>query len=123
MKIKESIITVRTEDLSNANELYITKLIQIIQFLGRSNSPVKFMFPKFTNFLADEMQQPIIKQYLDSCNKNATYTSINSCDSFLQALDKFYSNNANTRIKKKSFYYIYWRVNFCCQKRNTWYFH
>ena len=72
MKIEESISAVRIEHHSNANELYITKLIQIVQFLGRNNLPVKFMFPKFINFLADEMQEPIIKQYHDSCNKNAT---------------------------------------------------
>ena len=58
------------------------------------------MFPKFCNFLADEMQEPIIKQYLGSCNKNATHTSSDSCDSFLQTIDKFYSNDANTWIKK-----------------------
>ena len=86
MKIEESISAVRTEDCSNANTLYITKLIQIAQFFCRNNLPVKFMFPKFINFLADEMQQPMIKQYFDSCNKNATYTSSDSCDFFLQAI-------------------------------------
>ena len=69
MKIEESISAFRTEDRSNANELYITKLIQIGQFLGRNNLPVKFMFLKFINFLADEMQEPIIKQSLDSAIK------------------------------------------------------
>ena len=72
MKIKESISAVRTEDRRNPYGLCSTKLIQIVQFLGRNNLPVKFMFPKFINFLADEMQEPIIKQYHDSCNKNAT---------------------------------------------------
>ena len=67
MKIEESISAVRTEDRSIANELYITKLIQIIQFLGRNNLPVMFMFPKFINFLADQIQESIIKQYLYSC--------------------------------------------------------
>ena len=107
MKIEESISAFRTEDRSNANELYITKLIQIVQFLGRNNLPVKFMFPKFINFLAAEMQEPIIKQYLDSCNKNATYTSSDSCDTFLQAIDKFYSDDANARIKKNKDFTIY----------------
>ena len=107
MRIEESISAFRTEDHSNANELYITKLIQIVQFLDRNNLPVKFMFPKFTNFLADEMQEPIIKQYLDSCKKNATYTSSDSCDSFLQAIDKFYSDDANARIKKNKDFTIY----------------
>lgn len=38
MKIEESISAFRTEDRSNANELYITNLI---------NWPVKFMFQNF----------------------------------------------------------------------------
>lgn len=75
-------------------------MIQIVKFLGRNNLPVKFMCPKFINFLADEMQEPIIKQYLDTCNKNTTYTLKDSCDSFLQAIDKSYSNDANAQIKK-----------------------
>ena len=53
------------------------------------------------------MQEPIIKQYLDSCNENATYTSSDSCDSFLQAIDKFSSNDANAQIKKNKDFTIY----------------
>ena len=83
MKIEEPISAFRTEDRSNANELEITKLIQIVHFFGRNNLPVKFMFPKFINFLADEMQEPI-KQYIDSYNKNVTYTSSDSCTLLLQ---------------------------------------
>ena len=107
MKIEESISAVRTEDCSNANTLYITKLIQIAQFFCRNNLPVKFMFPKFINFLADKMQEPIIKKYPDSCNKNATYTSSDPCDSFSQAIDKFYSDDANAQIKKNKDFTIY----------------
>ena len=69
MKIKESISAVRTEDRWNPYGLCSTKLIQIVQFLGRNNLPVKFMFLQ----LADVIQKPIIKQYLDSWNKNAVY--------------------------------------------------
>ena len=65
------------------------------------------MFPKFINFLADEIQEPIIKQYLESCNKNATYTSSDSRDSFLQAIDKFYSDDAHAWIKKNKDFTIY----------------
>ena len=107
MKIEESISAVRIEHHSNANELYITKLIQIVQFLGRNNLPVKFMFPKFINFLADEMQEPIIKQHLDSCNKNTIYTSSDSCDSFLQVINTFYSDDTNARVKKNKDFTIY----------------
>ena len=82
-------------------------MIQIVQFLGRNNLPVKFMFPKFINFLADEMQEPIIKQHLDSCNKNTIYTSSDSCDSFLQVINTFYSDDTNARVKKNKDFTIY----------------
>lgn len=95
MKAEESIIVVRAIDRSNENELQITKLIQIVQFLGRNNSPVKCMFSKFINFFAVEIQEAIIKQYLDSCQKNATYTLSDSFDYFLLAIDTFYSDDAN----------------------------
>ena len=51
MKIEESISVVRTEDRSNVNELYITKLIQIFQLLSRNNLPVKFMSQNLLIFL------------------------------------------------------------------------
>ena len=37
MKIEESVSTVRMEDCSNANELYSTKLVQVVQFFGRNS--------------------------------------------------------------------------------------
>ena len=43
------------------------------------------------------MHKPITKQYYDSCNKNATYTS-NDSYSLLQSTDKFYSNDVNTHL-------------------------
>lgn len=64
MKMEESITVFRAEDHSNVNELCITKLFQIVQFLGRNNLQVKFMFPKFINFLAYEMQEPILSNTL-----------------------------------------------------------
>ena len=50
------------------------------------------------------MQKPILKEYLDSCNKN---DSCNKCDSFLQAIGKFYSDDANTPIKNSKDFTVY----------------
>ena len=41
--MEESITVFRAEDHSNVNELCITKLFQIVQFLGRNNLQVKFV--------------------------------------------------------------------------------
>ena len=72
-KIKE---TLEKPDESNkekskANELYIEKLIKIIHFLARNNLPVEELHPKMIKFLFDEINEPIVKQYLETCPKNA----------------------------------------------------
>ena len=40
------------------------------------------------SFLSDEIQEPIIKQYQESCPKNAAYDSPESCDSLLNSLNE-----------------------------------
>ena len=45
-------------------------------------------------FLSDEIYEPIVKQYLETCPKNAAYDSSDSCDSILVAL--------NSHLKQKS---------------------
>ena len=44
-------------------------------------------------FLSDEINEPIVKQYLETCPKNAAYDSSDSCDSLLVAL--------NSHLKEK----------------------
>ena len=46
------------------------------------------------NFLSDEINEPTVKQYLETCPKNAAYDSSDSCDSILVAL--------NSHLKEKS---------------------
>ena len=45
-------------------------------------------------FLSDEINEPIVKPYLETCPKNAAYDSSDSCDSILVAL--------NSHLKEKS---------------------
>ena len=77
-----------------ANELYIEKLLRIIHFLARNNLAVKELYPKVTSFLTNELHEPIIKQYLEKCPKNAAYDSSDSCDALL--------NSLNLHLKEKS---------------------
>ena len=44
-------------------------------------------------FLSDEINEPIVKQYLEMCPKNTAYDSSDSCDSILVAL--------NSHLKEK----------------------
>ena len=75
------------KEKENTNELYISKLIKIVHFLGRNNLPVKELYPKLIKSLAEEIEEPIIKQYLESVPMNATYDSSDSCDGFLLSLN------------------------------------
>ena len=45
------------------------------------------------------MEEPVIKQYLDSAAKNATYTGKDSCDSFLKAMNSYLSDQVNEELQ------------------------
>ena len=81
------------KEKSTENELYTEKLIKIVHFLARNNLPVKELYSKMIKFLSDETNEPIVKQYLETCPKNTAYDSSDSCDSILVAL--------NSHLKEK----------------------
>ena len=43
--------------------------------------------------------EPAIQQYLDSAAKNATYTGKDSCDSFLKAMNNYFSDQLNEEVQ------------------------
>ena len=81
------------KEKSTENELYTEKLIKIVHFLARNNLPVKELYPKMIKHLSDEINEPIVKRYLETYPKNAAYDSSDSCDSILVAL--------NSHLKEK----------------------
>ena len=60
-----------TEEKKRSNELYIVKLIKAVHFLAANNLPVKKLYPKLVSFLADDIEELVIKQYLDICKKKS----------------------------------------------------
>ena len=74
--------------------MYVEKLMRIVHFVARNHLPVKELYPKMITFLSDEINEPIIKQYLEKCLKNAAYDSSDSCDSIIVFL--------NSHLKEKS---------------------
>ena len=100
LTIEESIASKNNEERAHANELFVGKLVQIVHFLSRNNLALKRLYPKFVEFLSSELQEPIIKQYLDTCAKNATYISHETCDSLIHSLDNYFLTKSNERIKK-----------------------
>ena len=51
------------------------------------------------NFLAEEVEEPVIKQCLESAARNATYESSDSCDSLLVSIDRCLKNNSDRRLR------------------------
>ena len=80
------------QEKQQTNEFYVAKLIKIVHFLARNNLPDKKMYPEMMRFLSDEIEEPIVRRYLESSAKNATYKSSDSCDSFLVSLNSFLRN-------------------------------
>ena len=100
LTIEESIASKNNEERAHANELFVGKLVQIVHFLSRNNLALKRLYPKFVEFLSSELQEPIIKQYLDTCAKNATYISHETCDSLIHSLDNYFLTKSSEHIKK-----------------------
>ena len=64
----------KRQERHEANNLYIGKLIRIVHFLAWNNLPVKSLYQKFIEFLSNELEEPIIKQYLENCSKHINHT-------------------------------------------------
>ena len=86
-----------TEEKKRSNKLCLGKLIKAVQFLAANNLPVKELYPKLVSFLADDIEEPVVKQYWDTCQKNQTYQSSDSCDSFLLSLNTHFKELVNER--------------------------
>ena len=63
---------------------------------------MKNLYQKFIEFLSNELEEPIIKQYLENCSKNATYKSHETCDSLIASLDSFFWRETNERIRRSA---------------------
>ena len=58
-----------TEEKKRLNELYIGKVIKAAHFLAAYNLLVKELYSKLVSFLADDIEEPVVKQDLDTCKK------------------------------------------------------
>ena len=58
-----------TEEKKRLNELYIGKVIKAVHFLAAYNLPVKELYSKLVSFLADDIEEPVVKQAIDTCKK------------------------------------------------------
>ena len=87
----------KQQEKKRSNELHIGKLIKAVHFLAANNLSVTEIYPKLVSFLADDIEGPVVEQYLDTSKKNVTYQSSDSCDSFLLSLNTYFKELVNER--------------------------
>ena len=74
-------------------KMFVPKLIQIVYFLGKHSLSIEELYQPFLRFLAFDLEEPILKQYLKNCLKNATYDSHATANSLISALNEFIKKN------------------------------
>ena len=86
-----------TEEKKRSSQLYIGKLFKAVHFLAANNLLVKKLYSKLISFLTDNIEEPVVKQYLDTCKKNVTYQSLDRCDSFPLLQNTYFKELVNER--------------------------
>ena len=84
---------------AEANQLYMAKLVRIVHFLARHNLAVKELFTPMIEFLAFELEEPIMKQYLKTCPKNASYDSHQTCDSLVESINDYFQQRTDLKLQ------------------------
>ena len=80
------------------NKLHLRKCIDSKFVMIRKHWPLADNYGDLLNFLANRIQEPITKQYLNSCPKNITYLSNTTVEPLLDAMNFYYeSENLNER--------------------------
>ena len=69
--------------------------------------PLTDNYVDLINFLANRIQEPITKQYLNSCPKNTTYLSNTTAKSLLDAMNFYYESENLNKICNTPFVCLY----------------
>ena len=93
----------------NINRQYIDKLYlrKCLFFMIKKHRPSTDNYGDLINFLGNRIQEPITKQYLNSCPKNARYLSNMTAESLLDAMNFYYENENLNEICDTPFVCLY----------------
>ena len=89
------------------NKLYFSKCIDSIFFMIKKHWPLTDNYGDLLNFLANRIQEPITKQNLNSCLKNATYLSNTTAESLLDTMNFYYESENLNEIRDPPFLCLY----------------
>ena len=59
------------------------------------------------NFIAKKLEEPVKKQYLETCQKNASYTSYTAAESLIDAMNFYFESNSLEHIREAEFVALY----------------
>ena len=77
-------------------------MIKVVHLLRKHNLSIKELYPALLHFLVFDLEEPITKQYLENCPKNATYDSHVTVDSLISALKGFIKKETDTKLRNAS---------------------
>ena len=76
----------------------MTKIIRIVHFLARYNLAIKELYKPLMNFVTFELKEPVTKQYLENCAKNATFDSHETCDSLIDSINEYLKKETDEKL-------------------------
>ena len=101
------VIVVEKNKLSkkHTDHLYFFKCIHRIYFMISKNDPLSENYRDTMNFIASKLDEPITKQYLESCRKNVTYSSCTAVESlkWSRFYKSVYADEAENSSYKETF--------------------
>ena len=89
------------------NKLCLSKCINSIFFMIKKHWPLTDDYGDLINFLANRIQEPVTKLYLNSCPKNATCISNMTAESLLDAMNFYYGSKNLNKIRDAPFLCLY----------------
>ena len=89
------------------NKLYLSKCIDSIFFMIKKHWSLTDNYGDLINFLVNRTQEPITKQYLNSCPKNTTYLSNTTAESLLDTMNFYYESENLNKICDAHFLCLY----------------
>ena len=107
--IKEAFLNAEKQNVSRTevNNLYLRKCIQTIYFMVNTNIALSDNYGRMIQFLAQQIEEPITRQYLDTCPQNATYISNTSAETLLDAMNFYFEKQNLHDIAEAPFLCLY----------------
>ena len=83
------------------------KCIHSINYMIKKNLALTDNYGDLITFIAQKLEEPITKQYLETCPKNATYISNTAAESMVDAMNFYSESKSLTEINESNFITLY----------------